>query len=303
MQRRRARCLRRASSPGAGPTRGTAGWLRHRAPHGQSIGSTRASSPAPRPCKGAPARICPKARPAGRGQCLVAPARRFAPSPGSLRGASQEEALYALDARDDFVQVFPCALDLPLEALPADLVVRFVFFRQLNQGHVLLEPSHHGQFEKGLRKKLHLVTHLRADETVCSQNQHLHFVHSLVDHTRLRGDVCEPLGQDALGAAAALDLPRDAVFCVVEAGEDRVGKVLGLSLHASRGTLQEHPRIRKGRREHVVEQLHELLQLPLARQVVRLENEVLDHLVLLDELGVARVQRGEHVRRRRALKR
>mmetsp|Transcript_89609 Transcript_89609/g.256736 ORF Transcript_89609/g.256736 Transcript_89609/m.256736 type:complete len:378 (-) Transcript_89609:1247-2380(-) len=218
-----------------------------------------------------------------------------------LRIHFQLEALDPAYARVHLDEVRLRLRDLPREPLPPDGVGLPVLLGELHVGHVLLESSHHRHLEEGLGEELHLVADLGADEAIGPQHQHLDAVDGLVDQVCLGGDLREPPGDRRLGAHPALNLPRDALLGVVKARQHLVFQLLLLVLlDRARSAFQEDPWIGKDGCEHVVEQVHELVVLTLASRVVRIENERPDHGILLDKLGMLRVQRRVQVLRGRA---
>mmetsp|Transcript_93814 Transcript_93814/g.289343 ORF Transcript_93814/g.289343 Transcript_93814/m.289343 type:complete len:636 (-) Transcript_93814:385-2292(-) len=199
----------------------------------------------------------------------------------------------------DLLQIALPLLYVVRQAVAPGLVVGAVRLGELNHGHVLLQSPHHRQLEEGLCKELHLVADLRADKTVGLQHQLLHLLHDHVHLVLVRRDLLQPLGEHQFYVRAILDLLGHARLHVVER-RGRQGAGVGWVLELP--PLEEDPGVGELGGEHVVEELRELLELPLARLVVHVEDALLDHLVLLDELGVLRIQRRVQVRVRRALK-
>mmetsp|Transcript_100638 Transcript_100638/g.204000 ORF Transcript_100638/g.204000 Transcript_100638/m.204000 type:complete len:340 (+) Transcript_100638:103-1122(+) len=210
------------------------------------------------------------------------------------------EALQPVDARFDLVDALRRCLDLLAQAVAACLVVGRILIRKLHQGHVLFQTAQHGQLEEALRKELYLVADLGSDKAISLEHEHLNLVHGLVDLGRVRGDVSEPPGERLFCTCPSLDLLRDALLGVLEGRQRGVLQLLSVGA-ARRVALEEDPRICKGGREHIVEELCELLQLPDAGPIVSPEDELLDHLILLDELRMLGVEGGVEVRLRSAL--
>mmetsp|Transcript_87341 Transcript_87341/g.255451 ORF Transcript_87341/g.255451 Transcript_87341/m.255451 type:complete len:317 (-) Transcript_87341:1484-2434(-) len=183
---------------------------------------------------------------------------------------------------------------LLLQLLAPHSVALLVHLGELHPDHVLLQPPHQRQLEEGLREELHLVADLGPDVRVDLEHQELHEVHRLVDAVRLHGDVVEPLRDGALDARAALDLLGDARLGVVQGGQQALRADV-VVIQPGRGLLEEDPGVGELRRKHVVEELGELLELALAGPVVHVEDALLDHLVLLDELHALGEELGVHV--------
>ena len=64
--------------------------------------------------------------------------------------ALKSERLQLVDAFPQRIQVPRHSGVLPLQELPPCLVGFAVHVRELDLGHVLLEPPHHGELEEGL---------------------------------------------------------------------------------------------------------------------------------------------------------
>mmetsp|Transcript_93812 Transcript_93812/g.289332 ORF Transcript_93812/g.289332 Transcript_93812/m.289332 type:complete len:636 (-) Transcript_93812:385-2292(-) len=198
----------------------------------------------------------------------------------------------------DLLQIALPLLYVVRQAVAPGLVVGAVRLGELNHGHVLLQSPHHRQLEEGLCKELHLVADLRADKTVGLQHQLLHLLHDHVHLVLVRRDLLQPLGEHQFYVRAILDLLGHARLHVVER-RGRQGAGVGWVLELP--PLEEDPGVGELGGEHVVEELRELLELPLARLVVHVEDALLDHLVLLDELHALGEELGVHVGGGRAL--
>mmetsp|Transcript_87344 Transcript_87344/g.255475 ORF Transcript_87344/g.255475 Transcript_87344/m.255475 type:complete len:596 (-) Transcript_87344:665-2452(-) len=178
---------------------------------------------------------------------------------------------------------------LLLQLLAPHSVALLVHLGELHPDHVLLQPPHQRQLEEGLREELHLVADLGPDVRVDLEHQELHEVHRLVDAVRLHGDVVEPLRDGALDARAALDLLGDARLGVVQGGQQALRADV-VVIQPGRGLLEEDPGVGEGGVQGALEEVHELLELPLHDVVERVEDELSDRLVLLYHLGMLGVQ-------------